>query len=176
MRTYRKASTPGNKICNRCDRELLASPEIFLCDKTRHDGLAYECRECHRQRKLGRDRRKERWSLLSDEQKNARIASQRTYNSTPKGRAIMLRKAYSRVDECDLSVDQMMVMLSMPCVHCGTTDIPRGLDRISNAQPHIIGNVATSCAPCNFARGDRFSFAEMQIIGAVIRKVMQDRP
>lgn len=175
MRSYRKASQPGHKMCNRCDKEMPATAEFFLRDKSRADGLAYECRECHRARKAGRDRRADRWSQMSSEQKIARLQSQRRYNSTPKGRAIMLRKAYMRADFCDLSVDEMMEMLAKPCSHCGTTDIPRGLDRIDNSLPHVKGNVAPACAPCNFARGDRFTFDEMQRIGDAIREVMRDR-
>jgi hypothetical protein len=66
-------------------------------------------------------------------------------------------------------------MIVQPCVYCGTTDQPRGLDRIDNALPHIKGNVRTACTACNFARGDRFTADEMDIIGAAIRKVMDNR-
>ena len=88
---------------------------------------------------------------------------------------MFLRKAYERIDACDLSTAEMYALIVKPCIHCGTTDSPRGLDRIDNALPHIKGNVEPSCAPCNFARGDRFTFAEMKVIGAVIRKVLMDR-
>ena len=99
----------------------------------------------------------------------------RRYGRTDKGRAIYLRKAYQRIDECDLTTDEVLDLILKPCVHCGTTELPIGLDRIDNSLPHIKGNVAPSCAPCNFARGDRFTFDEMQIIGKVIRKIFKDR-
>lgn len=112
---------------------------------------------------------------MTPEQKIRRKEIARIYGKTVKGRAIFLRKAYQRVDECDLTVDEMIGFISQPCVHCGTIEEPRGLDRIDNALPHIAGNVASSCAPCNFARGDRFSFDEMKRIGAVIKEIFQDR-
>lgn len=112
---------------------------------------------------------------MTPEQKIRRRAIMQRYNRTIKGRAIFLRKAYERIDACDLSTDEMVALISQPCIHCGTTDEPRGLDRIDNALPHIKTNVAPSCAPCNFARGDRFTFDEMQRIGAVIRAVFRDR-
>jgi hypothetical protein len=102
-------------------------------------------------------------------------ARQSRYAKTIKGRAIFLRKAYERIDACDLTVDEVIELISQPCVHCGTTDINRGLDRIDNNLAHIKGNVAPSCAPCNFARGDRFTFEEMKIIGKTIRQVILDR-
>jgi hypothetical protein len=84
-------------------------------------------------------------------------------------------KAYKRIDACDLTQKELIAMIEQPCIHCGTTSSPRGLDRIDNRLPHIKGNVAPACAPCNFARGDRLTFAEMRLVGEVIRKIMADR-
>lgn len=174
MRKYHRAQ-PGHRICHRCEKQMPATAEYFLRDASRALGLAYECRKCHSARKKGRDRRSERWSAMTPEQKLRRRAIMQRYSKTMKGRACFLRKAYQRIDACDLSTDDLVAIISQPCVHCGTTELPRGLDRINNALPHIAGNVASSCAPCNFARGDRFSFDEMKRIGAVIREIFQDR-
>lgn len=174
MRKYRVAKS-GFRYCNKCGEEHPATLEFFVKDSSRKLGISYECKPCHSKRKTGRDRRKERWSNLTPEQKVLARERQRKYNRTPKGRAIFLRKAYQRIDSCDLSVDEVMQLISQPCVHCGTTTENRGLDRIDNSLPHIKGNVAPSCAHCNFARGNRFSFEEMKIIGAAIRKVLTDR-
>ena len=152
-----------------------ATPEIFVKDATRHDGLAYECRECHRARKLGSDKRTGRYAQMTPEQRTMNLERQRKYGRTAKGRAIFLRKAYARIDACDLTAEEIMDIVVEPCVHCGTLDEPRGLDRIDNGLPHIKGNVAPSCTPCNFARGDRFTFSEMKLIGKVIRQIMLDR-
>lgn len=161
--------------CYNCKQEKPATLEHFYSDKSRPLGISYECKECLSARKKGKDRRRERWSNLTDEQKQKRRIIQQRYNKTIKGRAIFLRKAYERIDACDLTTDEVVELISQPCVHCGTTDLNRGLDRIDNSLPHIKGNVAPSCAPCNFARGDRFTFEEMKRIGAVIRQVIQDR-
>lgn len=172
----RRVSTKeGYRFCNQCDRELPATAEIFLRDASRPLGLAYECRECHRERKKGRDRRKERWANMTPEQRAKAQARNSRYSKTTKGRAVFLRKAYQRVDACDLSTDEVREMIEQPCVYCGTESEPRGLDRIDNSKPHVRGNVRPACAPCNFARGDRFTAAEMERIGAVIRSILRDR-
>ena len=174
MRKYTK-SKPGFRCCNRCGVENPATLEFFVKDSSRLLGISYECKLCHSKRKIGRDRRKERWHSLTPEQKVLTRERQKKYNKTPKGRAIFLRKSYQRIDACDLTVEEVLELISQPCTHCGTTEENRGLDRIDNSLPHIKGNVVPSCAPCNFARGDRFSFEEMKIIGAAIRKVLMDR-
>ncbi len=163
------------RTCFRCKAEKPATLDFFYKDAPRPLGVSYECKECLSARKMGRDRRTERWGSLSDEQKSLAKKRQQRYNKTDKGRAIFLRKAYQRIDHCDLTTNEVLEFIIQPCVHCGTKDNPRGLDRIDNKLPHIKGNVAPACAPCNFARGDRFSFEEMQKIGAVIRQIMRDR-
>lgn len=174
-RPHRRASSKSFRICNRCEQELPATPEIFLRDASRPLGLAYECRACHSARKKGRDRRTERWSNLSPEGKLRRRAVQQRYARTTKGRAVFLRKAYEQVDACDLSTDEIVAIIEQPCCYCGTIAHNRGLDRIDNRKPHVRGNVQPACAPCNFARGDRFTVEEMMRIGVVIRQIWQDR-
>jgi len=163
------------RTCHRCRQDKPATKEHFVGDKSRPMGIAYECRPCHSARKKGRDRRCERWSNMSPEQKLRARARQQKYNRTTKGRSVFLRKAYQRIDECDLTVSEVVELITQPCTHCGTTLSNRGLDRINNDLPHIKGNVVPSCAPCNFARGDRFTFDEMKEIGAVIRRVLERR-
>ncbi len=165
----------ANRCCNRCKNNFPATVDFFVKDSSRPLGIAYECRSCHSQRRAGRDRRRDRWSNFTPEQRLLARERNKRYSKTPKGRAIYLRKAYERVDSCDLSTEEIMDLVSQPCFHCGTTDENRGLDRIDNSLPHIRGNVVPSCAPCNFARGDRFTFEEMKIISSAIRQVMRDR-
>lgn len=166
---------PGHKVCNRCDQEMPATPEIFLCDASRPDGLAYECRPCHRERRRGRDRRKERWSQLTPEQKKARLATQRRYNAKGYGRAVGLLRRYRQLDECDLTAREVLSLIEMPCTYCGTTDANRGLDRIDNGLPHWRSNVQTACTDCNLMRGNRFSVEEMKRLGEVVRDIRRDR-
>lgn len=112
---------------------------------------------------------------MSAEQRNKAAARNKRYSQTDRGRAVFLRKAYQRVDACDLTSEEIYELIVQPCVYCGTTETPRGLDRIDNALPHVRGNVRPACAPCNFARGDRFTAPEMDIIAAAIRQVMEAR-
>lgn len=155
--------------------QLPATIEYFVRDSSRVLGISHECKKCHSNRKKGRNRSKENWKNLTPEQKAMRKATQAKYNKSQKGRAVFLRSAYKKIDACDLTVNEVLSLILQPCTHCGTTEVNRGLDRIDNKLPHIKGNVVPSCAPCNFARGDRFSFAEMQLIGAVIRQIYRDR-
>lgn len=163
------------RTCNRCKIEMPATAEVFVRDASRPLGLAYECRACHSERKKGRDRRKERWANMTDAQRKKATERNARYAKTDKGRAVFLRKAYQRTDSCNLTTAEVLELISQPCYHCGTTEENIGLDRIDNRLGHDRGNVVPSCAPCNFARGDRFTFEEMKIIGAVIRKVIADR-
>lgn len=160
-----------HRTCFRCTRSLEANPENFHREKSRPLGLSYECKECHRDRKKGRDRRKERWGALTPEQKVLRKARMLRYGRTQRARATYLRKAYQRIDECDLTAEEILVFITQPCVYCGTVTDNRGLDRIDNSLPHIKGNVQTACTDCNLMRGDRFTVDEMMVIGKTVSKV-----
>jgi len=159
------------RTCFRCTRSLEANPENFHREKSRPLGLSYECKECHSARKKGRDRRKERWGALTPEQKVLRKARMLKYGRTHRGRATYLRKAYQRVDECNLTALEILEYITQPCVYCGTVTDNRGLDRIDNSLPHIKGNVQTACTDCNLMRGDRFTVDEMMIIGKTVSHV-----
>jgi hypothetical protein len=163
------------RTCFRCARELEATPENFHREKARPLGIAYECKKCHNSRKAGRDRRKERWSNLTPEQKEASRKRNLRWSRTLRGRAIYLKKAYMRIDACDLSVEEVLAFTQAPCVYCGTSEVNRGLDRINNDLPHIRGNVQTACTDCNIVRGDRFSVDEMMEIGKAIANIREAR-
>ncbi len=164
-----------HRTCFRCNRSLAATPENFHREKSRPLGLSYECKDCHRARKKGRDRRKERWGALSPEQKEMRKARMRKWNQSQRGRATFLRKAYQRTDDCDLTADEILGYILQPCVYCGTTTENRGLDRIDNRKPHVRGNVQTACGDCNIMRGDRFTVDEMKLIGVVVAQIRAAR-
>jgi hypothetical protein len=164
-----------HRTCFRCNQSFEATHDNFYREMSRPLGLAYECKGCHKERKAGRDRRKERWSNMTDDQKEkARVRNLR-WQHTPKGRAIMLQKAYRRIDSCDLTVEEIVDFTSRPCVYCGTVSLNRGLDRIDNSLPHIRGNVQTACADCNIVRGARFSVEEMKLLGKVIAHIRSVR-
>lgn len=163
------------RICFRCRKELQATPENFHREKSRPLGLSYECKRCHSERKKGRDRRKERWSELTPEQKALRMARMKRWGQTQRGRATHLRKAYQRIDDCDLTAEEILAYIIQPCVYCGTVSINRGLDRIDNSMPHVKGNVQTACTDCNIMRGDRFTVSEMMLIGEAVARIRAAR-
>jgi hypothetical protein len=164
-----------NRTCHRCLTSLEANTTNFGADKSRPLGLSYECRNCHRERKKGRDRRKERWNALSPEQRTIRVARMKRWSQSQKGRAVHLRKAYQRIDSCDLTTEEILLLITAPCVYCGTTTYNRGLDRIDNTLPHIKGNVQTACTDCNLVRGNRFTVEEMHLLGRVISDIKNAR-
>lgn len=75
---------------------------------------------------------------------------------------------------CDITVDQMLSIMSQPCIYCGDTN-RIGCDRIDNNRGHIVDNVVPCCVDCNKARNENFSFDEMKIIGKTIREIKQAR-
>lgn len=165
----------GNRYCNRCNMEFPATAEFFVSDASRALGLAYECRACLSERKIGRDQRSDRWGLMTAEQKVKVRARQLKYGRSAKGRAVFLRQAYRRIDACDMTSQEVLAIIERPCHYCGTTTEPRGLDRIDNALAHVKGNVLPACLHCNFARGDRLTVAEMLVVGHAIRQVLDSR-
>ena len=112
---------------------------------------------------------------MSAEQKEKRREIMRRYAKTTMGRAVFLRKAYQRIDACNLTTAEVAEIISQPCTYCGTDEAPRGLDRIDNDAAHVRGNVLPACEPCNFARGARLTVEEMKRVGAVIAEIMRDR-
>lgn len=76
--------------------------------------------------------------------------------------------------ECDLTIEDMLDIMSKPCVYCGDTK-RIGCDRLDNEKGHTKDNVVPCCVECNKARNNNFSFEEMQIIGKAIREVKLKR-
>ena len=168
-------NTDSQRKCFRCGEVFPTTKQFFYADKHRPLGLSYECKSCLSIRKIGRDRRTERWANLSPERKAKVKVRQQKYNRTNKGRAIFLRKAYQRIDSCDLTTGEVLQIIEMPCHYCGTTEHNRGLDRIDNSLGHNRGNVLSCCRDCNSARGDRLTVDEMLMLGAVIRSIRDRR-
>lgn len=76
---------------------------------------------------------------------------------------------------CDFNIDWMITnILHKPCVYCGDTH-RIGADRIDNSRGHTKDNVVPCCYDCNCARNTNFSFNEMKILGATIKKIKENR-
>ena len=171
---------PGFRYCNRCDVEFPLNRENFVGDKSRPGGCGYECRACLRLRKKGKDRRKERWSSLTPEQKRLRVERQKRYYHTPGGRPRGLRFAYLKIDRergrpNNLTHQFIAALIAHPCVYCGEAGIPRGVDRIDNSGGHTTDNVVSCCRDCNFARMNNFTHEEMKILGQTIARIKAAR-
>lgn len=147
-----------------------ATPENFVTDSSRHLGVGYECKPCHAKRKQGRDRSKESSAALTGERREKWKARQRRYFETPRGRAQYMRARYNQIDACDLTIDEVEVLLALPCHYCGTLERKRGFDRIDHTIPHVRGNVLPACPNCNSIRGSRMTVEEAVVhIRALMR-------
>jgi hypothetical protein len=180
MRKYRRASTPGMRICNRCERELPLSLDVFVKDGSRASGIGYECLECMRARKLLRGERTDTWKFQTMEARELTKSRQNKYNSTVSGRARLLRHRYRKIDSAmgrssDITVEFMIDLIQKPCAYCGDTEDPRGCDRIDNSRGHLMDNVVPACKACNCARQGHFTHEEGMILGRAIARIKAAR-
>lgn len=118
--------------------------------------------------------------------KNANRSSKTVKSATPnsyeeRAKASKMISQYKVKDKkkglqiCDFSIDWMITnILHKPCIYCGDTH-RIGADRIDNSKGHTKDNVVPCCYDCNCARNANFSFGEMKIIGASIKKIKEDR-
>jgi hypothetical protein len=168
------------RTCYRCKQDFPATSEFFYSDASRSLGLSYECRACLSERKKGRDRRTERWTNLTPEQRAKVVARKRRYAKTDKGRAIFLAKAYQAIDKAKghaSDITQRFLLdriFRARCVYCGV-DNKLGCDRLDNAKGHTMDNVVPACGDCNAIRGARFTHEEMKVIGAAMAQVRASR-
>jgi hypothetical protein len=73
-----------------------------------------------------------------------------------------------------ISLEDARALMKLQCNYCGTSE-SIGLDRVNNALGHTKENCIPSCKLCNLTRSDRFSVAEMRIIGRAVADVRQLR-
>lgn len=76
--------------------------------------------------------------------------------------------------ECNLTIEDMLEIMSKPCVYYGDTR-RIGCDRIDNNKGHTKDNVVPCCVDCNKARSDNFTFEEMKVLGKTIREIKLNR-
>lgn len=98
-----------------------------------------------------------------------------------KKRGRQLLKVYARFDKergLAFDLDEEWFFLTIedkPCHYCGMVEDRMGVDRLDNSVGHTKNNCVPCCQTCNRVRLDVFSPEEMKLIGAVIRKIKQDR-
>jgi hypothetical protein len=117
---------------------------------------------------------------MRPEEKQARRKIAGLYYSTIRGRAAVLGSVYRRIDKkrgraVPISTAELEKVITRPCVYCGDSTAPRGADRIDNSRGHGIDNIVPACCDCNRTRADRFTHAEMFIIGKAVAQIKANR-
>lgn len=165
----------SKRKCIKCKEIKPATKEFFHKDKSRYLGLMYRCKECDKNKK---DNRKNRYSKLTKEQKEAHYKLGIEYRKTDKGKAINRLAAYRKFDklkglEFNLTQEDLLNIEEKSCNYCGFPST--GYDRIDNKIGHVKSNIIPCCSECNVARNDNFSVEEMKIIGKTIRQIKLTR-
>lgn len=169
---YRKSldvdnNLPQTRICFKCKIEKPLTIEFF------HRGISNgkyakqrfktECKECRK----------------GTHKKNYADWLTRT-KASPILTAKALCKTYLYIDkkegrEFDLTPEWIVEnVLFSECVYCGTKN-SLGVERINNKIGHIISNCAPCCKLCNITRMDNFTHTEFKLIGALIKKIVNER-
>lgn len=52
----------------------------------------------------------------------------------------------------EITIEDYLKTVSVPCVYCGEFDKPRGMDRIDNNIGYICNNVCSCCYRCNMMK------------------------
>lgn len=142
------------KACLRCGVQHEATTEFFYKHHTNVDRLANFCKECVKAQQKA--------YLAGVGEHGAKL---RSYLKTDR------KKGFDN----DLTFTFVGNVLGKPCFYCGTTDSPRGLDRLDNSLGHLQANVVPCCYICNVARNDNFTPDEFKLIGAVIAQIRTQR-
>jgi hypothetical protein len=102
----------------------------------------------------------------------------KTVAKTPRARfKKSKRTAAEKGAEWGFTFEEYIEFLKHPCYYCGyeLDQSGIGLDRIDNSRGYISGNVHPCCGECNRVRSDRFTAAEMLIVGAAIKQIKDAR-
>ena len=167
----------GFRICSCCKVEKELSFNNFSSDKNRKFGFSYRCKICDSVKK---DKRKERYKNLSEQQKEIYKAKNRKYTSSGLGRATALICSYRKADKkrnqiCNLDREFLINnIFNKECIYCHSL-INIGCDRVDNNLGHIKTNVVPCCRICNTTRMNNFSHDEMILLGKIIKEINNNR-
>lgn len=146
-------------MCKKCTRCRQEKPlDAFYKNGPSKGGISSECRQCKRER-MGPIN-----AAYYEKNREAMLLRVYLKNDAKAGRETDLTPAWMREN-----------ITSRPCWYCGTTEAPRGCDRIDNAIGHVIRNVVPCCKLCNKTRNDHFTHEEMQILGKTIALIRKAR-
>ena len=144
------------KSCTQCERHLPISE--FYANKRAKDGHGTWCKPCWLG--IGREYAKTPVGAENNKAKSARHYRKHTskhiaYTQTPNGRFNSYRTdARHRNGGMDFSItkDEFMLFWQKPCFYCGDSIPTVGLDRVDNSKGYVLGNIASCCSICNFAK------------------------
>lgn len=162
------------KKCIKCEK--FKHPKCFSRDKYRKDGLCTYCKTCQKQYRdsqLARQRRR----ALYIEQREEKLAYQKTYASANKRKIQEYQKTYGkkyyektkhtsahrykaykgdarrRGFDFFLTVEEFALFWQQPCEYCGITISAIGIDRRDNQKGYELDNCVSCCSVCNLAKG-----------------------
>lgn len=171
----------GCRRCYLCNKTFPSTLDYFPKDKNRPLGIGYQCRPCARIEVKKRTKpRPNRWTEMTEEQKEKRYESQLKYLNSGGWSAIRVG-AYKNFDkkrgfECDLTNKWFKENIqNKACIYCGRSDVRIGCDRINNSIGHMKNNVVPSCGDCNKCRQDIFTHEEMLRLGPHIAEIFKNR-
>lgn len=139
-------------ICRECGEEKSLTPENFRPGATSNSShIRKTCRDCdNRHRALRFRNHKEAYV-------KGRIRDYRRYDAA---------KGFDN----SLTVEEMLPLVTQPCVYCGDMSEFNGVDRIDGAKGHTLDNVVPACKICNIVRRDIFTHEIMlSTIGPAVR-------
>lgn len=154
---------------NRC--RLCDSDDIALYQVKNKD---YICRSCNSKNK--------RKKYLANREKYIRAAKSRydkTYyeygskkwaSNTVVGLRYFDRRKL-KFPVCDITVEDLLNIVALPCTYCGDSQDRIGVDRVDNSIGHIKTNLVPSCYSCNSVRMANWTHEEMKTIGSAIAKI-----
>lgn len=149
----REGNTDDTRCCTYCSEVFPLGPEHFHKHSgPAYRGFAYSCKSCTA-------KYAKKWG--KDNPYKLRLGSYR-HGDKIKGRDNDLTPAFLREH-----------IIGRACVYCGRE--AAGCDRLDNSLGHLQANVVPSCGACNQARGNRFTYEEMLIIGKTMRAVLDAR-
>lgn len=153
-----RGSSPlvSTKFCPGCKTNK--PRDGFYQDATRHDGLRSRCRQC-----VGHSVKKYAPRKKELERKNRKDPAYRAKMILKDCRGSDRKKGFT----CDLSVDQISVLISGGCSYCNSSTMLMTLDRLDNDRGHCVGNVVAACVRCNLVRGNMPLAAWLELVPAV---------
>jgi hypothetical protein len=160
------------KTCIKCRESKPATTEYFFAAPKNLDGLKGSCKPCYsltsnkwKSTDKGKKHESSRYQKRSKDFQFTSQAKYLHYLSTDK------KKGFGN----DLTLEFVRTTVESPCTYCGSSEEPRGLDRLDNSLGHLQSNVVPCCGTCNFTRGDRYTPEEFALIGAAIAQIRKQR-